>query len=259
MTRPSQKRRPIGFTMAEVLLAVIVLGIGLIMVAAAFPVGANWNRQSAEESVAQVIGQTALAAIQVRYSAADLNGIGEVAEPLPNIGARLPWRMRAYAHDEIVPWPVPASWGPVGDRTGNTNAPRVAPLYSWTALVRRQPNLNPGGENRFDVYILVCKKGELRQTFGTDPGAPGRVAGDPMVGGSYCMPAMARVGLGSVPNGVRVVLDRTGAVARKIGPATSDWSIAPGASDQAWYVPAADGADPQGSPLVYVYVASVSL
>ena len=39
-----------AFSLMEVLLAVFILGIGLIMVATVFPVGADWTRQSTEDT-----------------------------------------------------------------------------------------------------------------------------------------------------------------------------------------------------------------
>src|SRR4051812_41156300 len=49
-----------GFSLVEVLLAIFILGIGMIMVASVFPVGANWTRQTAEGSVSQTIAQSAM-------------------------------------------------------------------------------------------------------------------------------------------------------------------------------------------------------
>ena len=48
-----------GFSLVEVLLATFILGIGMIMVASIFPVGANWTREATEDSVGQVISQAA--------------------------------------------------------------------------------------------------------------------------------------------------------------------------------------------------------
>jgi prepilin-type N-terminal cleavage/methylation domain-containing protein len=61
----SRARR--GFSLVEVLLAVFILGIGLIMVASVFPVGANWTRQTTEQSVAQTIALNAVSVIQNHY------------------------------------------------------------------------------------------------------------------------------------------------------------------------------------------------
>jgi prepilin-type N-terminal cleavage/methylation domain-containing protein len=56
-----------GFSLVEVLLAMFILGIGMIMVASVFPVGANWTRETTEESVAQTIVQDALTVIKTHY------------------------------------------------------------------------------------------------------------------------------------------------------------------------------------------------
>jgi prepilin-type N-terminal cleavage/methylation domain-containing protein len=56
-----------GFSLVEVLLAMFILGIGMIMVASVFPVGANWTRQTTEDSVAQTVVQNALSVIRTHY------------------------------------------------------------------------------------------------------------------------------------------------------------------------------------------------
>ncbi len=60
-------QRRIGFSLVEVLLAIFILGIGLIMVASVFPVGATWTRQATEESIAQTIAQNAYSVLQKHY------------------------------------------------------------------------------------------------------------------------------------------------------------------------------------------------
>src|SRR5690242_19549346 len=82
---PRRERQGRGFSLMEVLLAVFILGIGLIMVATIFPVGADWTRQSTEDSIAQTIAQNAMAIIRDNYAPSSLNG--NTAGRLSTIGA----------------------------------------------------------------------------------------------------------------------------------------------------------------------------
>src|SRR3954453_9704583 len=51
-TRPRASRRRGGFSFAEVMFAVIVLGVGFIMVAAIFPVAIQQTKTTADETTA---------------------------------------------------------------------------------------------------------------------------------------------------------------------------------------------------------------
>src|SRR5256885_1959303 len=64
MARPMPRRmaRPLarrGFSFAEILFAVMILGIGFIMLAAIFPVAIKQTAQTGEESVAAAIAREA--------------------------------------------------------------------------------------------------------------------------------------------------------------------------------------------------------
>lgn len=62
-TRPPARR---AFTFTEVMFAVVILGIGFIMIAAIFPVAIRQNAQSAEESLAIPAAERAVATISPR-------------------------------------------------------------------------------------------------------------------------------------------------------------------------------------------------
>lgn len=55
-----------GFTFTEVMFAVVILGIGFIMIAAIFPVAIRQNAQSAEESVGVTAAERGIAMMQLR-------------------------------------------------------------------------------------------------------------------------------------------------------------------------------------------------
>lgn len=57
-----------GFSLIEVLIAIAILGVGLVMVATIFPVAATWTRQAAEETVASQVALNAVNIIKVKLS-----------------------------------------------------------------------------------------------------------------------------------------------------------------------------------------------
>jgi prepilin-type N-terminal cleavage/methylation domain-containing protein len=65
---PAAPRTVRGFTFTEVMFAVVILGIGFIMVAAIFPVAIRQNAQSAEESLAITAAERGMATLQARAS-----------------------------------------------------------------------------------------------------------------------------------------------------------------------------------------------
>jgi prepilin-type N-terminal cleavage/methylation domain-containing protein len=202
---PAPRRR--GFSLVEVLLAMFILGIGMIMVASVFPVGANWTRQATEESVAQTIVQNALSVIRTHYGPnGDLRaylapdflmldssnhivanfpdnkniilrpGTGRFSttpfwvQALPGF-TNIPLNERAYQFGSSHPFP--ADW--------------TKCTYFWTAVARLNPmHRDPrwtGGDTtngvlmatsyNYDVYILVFRKGAIEQTFRAGDDVPG--------------------------------------------------------------------------------------
>jgi hypothetical protein len=232
----------------------MILGIGLIMLATVFAVAGNWVRQSADESTGQMIGPTAAAAIQARYSAADMGAVTEAVTILPNLGTKMTWRMRTYAFGQPSPWPTP--WRLSTEYNDGSPVRSIPPAFCWTALVRKQPGQVPGISYRYDIFVFVCKKGDAVQTFGTASSAA-RAATDPKdAAGNYYLPVPVSDTFGNMPVGVRGVAQSSGAVFRKLS--TTDATVPMNSSDGVWYVPAADGTDSRLSPTVYVYTTTVS-
>ena len=79
LRRPASARR--GFSFAEVMFAVIILGIGFIMIAAIFPVAIQQTQTSGEESAAAAIA---------REAAATIGNAPQIISPNPNIPASPP-------------------------------------------------------------------------------------------------------------------------------------------------------------------------
>lgn len=194
-----------GFSLVEVLLAVFILGIGLIMVAAIFPVGAKWTAESTQETLAAAIAQNAVETIKYRYTAAAMNGLSTTVAALPGqngtavAGVQIMPSERAYQHGASQPTPA--------------SKPTEC-IYFWTALARRAPTQSAGTANTYDLYILVFRKGAAEHQF-TAPASmagiragsgenyipslvsaaysPGTAVGPPIVG---ALPAMGSYGIG---------------------------------------------------------------
>jgi len=246
-----------GFTLIEVLLAVFILGIGLVMVACIFPVAADWSRQNAEESIASNIARNARTIILTKYApsdfsalAADSAGLATLVA-LPGIAStgKLPLVERAYAYGAVPPYPAAAP---------------VNALYFWTALVRRSPDVSLGtAPNRFDLYILVFKKGEAGQTFTPTPALVAPAINCPGTGGITSSPADSSnvpflaqsTSISSIPIGSIGVGMTSGTVYRILPGPTTSVPLMP-AGETIAYAPPADNTT--ASPLVFVYQTSIS-
>jgi prepilin-type N-terminal cleavage/methylation domain-containing protein len=54
-----------GFSLAELMIALVILGLGLLFIAATLPVGVNYARETAEQGLAEAAGQSALDSIEL--------------------------------------------------------------------------------------------------------------------------------------------------------------------------------------------------
>lgn len=267
-----------GFSLIEVLLAVFILGIGLIMVGTIFPVAGNWTRQSTDDTISQTISQNALSVIQMHYaSGGNLNGnvstITTALQGLPGF-TNIPVSERTYSYGSSSPFP--------------TQNPASATYY-WTALARLQPNMTTSPTKMYDVYIFVFKKGEGSQTYYDTPLSASFVVpsgytevpnvrdtavvtnpagydfhleptliGGPSATGTYN--ASSGTVVGAVPDIGYVGVGATSGTVFKqgvdvtAGTAVARPGIVPG--EAVIFAPPADGTG--NSPLVYVYQTTVS-
>jgi hypothetical protein len=71
-------RRPNGgFSLAELLLAIFILGIGVISVAAIFPAGITLQRQATDDSLGPTVAHSALSLLRSRLSQDDFGGFDD--------------------------------------------------------------------------------------------------------------------------------------------------------------------------------------
>ena len=156
-----RRRGRSGFTLIEVMIAMFILGIGMIMVITIFPVGADWTRQATDNSISQVVAQNALAVIQSHYPS---------NQQLPNAPTTTA-SLAAFPNLGVIP---PAAGITVSEMCYQFGSDKPFPgdvtkaNYFWTALIRPKADVAGGSMTRYDVYILVFKKGDRGQTYG-DP------------------------------------------------------------------------------------------
>ena len=257
---PATLRRA-GFSLVEVLMATMILGVGLIMIASVFPVGATWTRQNAEETVAGFVSRNAVAIIRTKYVAADFKNVSTTLVSVmdttvcPNVAAKLPFVERAYDFGRTAAYPA-----------ANNGA---GALYCWTAMIRKSGvdttngGLPPGTANSYDLYILVFKKGVVEQTFVASGTPLGRdEASDPKDGGGKALVPYLIQGTvldappaPAFPVGSQAIDPASGTVFRKIAKSgtMTNLNLTPA---NAIYAPAADGASV--SPLVFIYTTTIS-
>lgn len=87
-----------GFTLVEVLMAIIILGIGMISIAAIFPAGIAQQRQSSDDVMGSIVAENALSLIRTKVDASQF-GTYEPLDPSyvsSTITGDWPWRRPAF-------------------------------------------------------------------------------------------------------------------------------------------------------------------
>ncbi|MGC8561467.1 MAG: type IV pilus modification PilV family protein [Phycisphaerae bacterium] len=260
-------RRHAGFSMIEILFAIAILALGLLMIAAVFPVAIKWTQQDANKTIGQIIANNAIGIIETKYNASNLTGISTNLAPLPGIvttgttAGTLTLNDRTYEFGSYSPYPAPAL------------APTNTSHYYWTALARLSPD-QPAGGTSVDLYILVYYKGDYTYQY---PYVPSTSSPEPLPGGSYPGAvgssedgsgsgygnAIPFVQAGSLtdpafPIGAIGIDYSSGGVFRKIVNVSGAIVRSDGgpAGDTVLYCPPADNAT--ASPLIYVYTTTVT-
>jgi len=90
-----------GFSLIEVLLAIFILGIGIISIAALFPAGIAQQRQSVDDVIGPIVADNALAILRSKLSQEDFGtfeefGVPTAYTPRPTIPGDWPWRRPAF-------------------------------------------------------------------------------------------------------------------------------------------------------------------
>jgi hypothetical protein len=119
-----------GFSFAEVMFAVVILGIGFIMVASIFPLAIEQNRSTADEAMAACIARDAMSTIQTSTHADDYPS--DTSQP--NV-------TRAFADAS------PALWNEVSTSAINPADPR----YAWVPFFAKADAM---GTLRITVLVV---------------------------------------------------------------------------------------------------------
>ena len=173
-----RRRRAAAFSLVEILIAIFVLSLGLIMIAAIFPVAAKWTAEDAQTSVAQVIAKNAVATIETMEAGATITSATALGPYCYNFGNSSPY---PNANPAPVPLNTASAVPPAGSYYWSAY---IAPASS-TATNAGSGGVDPGptggpagtqGNNFYTIYVFVFNKGDLSNQFATPiSGAPAKV------------------------------------------------------------------------------------
>ena len=77
MNRVRNARPARGFSLVELLLAIFILGIGIISVAAVFPAGIALQRQANDDIMGPIVAKSAFATLRSKLSQDDFGAFGD--------------------------------------------------------------------------------------------------------------------------------------------------------------------------------------
>jgi Tfp pilus assembly protein PilV len=139
MSLHSTTRRALGFTLAEVLISVGILGVGMTMAAALWPAAIRENQNSANSTLGPIICENGIAVIQAKYR---INAVGTKMTVLADPNA-----------------PMPDSSYPIGISTvGKTFDPNFTP--SFVAMGRRLDTTS----NDVQLFVFAVSSHTLSPT-----------------------------------------------------------------------------------------------
>lgn len=133
MNRIMQKSRHAAFTLVEVLIAIAILGVGLIMVASIFPVAATWTRQAAEETVASQVALNAMNIMKTKLTQT----------------AGLAWSATGYYPEGAVV----LSNGKLYRSKNNNNKNSLPPSSDWNEI-------KPDAADKFAKFATIAAMGK---------------------------------------------------------------------------------------------------
>ncbi len=103
-------RRSLAFSLIEVLLAVFILGVGVIAIAALFPAGIAQQRQSVDDTIGPIVANNALAVLRSKLRIDDFGFLS----PSPTVEGDFPWSRPAFfTQPTTLPGSVSVSAGSI--------------------------------------------------------------------------------------------------------------------------------------------------
>jgi prepilin-type N-terminal cleavage/methylation domain-containing protein len=103
MIRIRPLRRPRGFSLVEILLAIFILGIGIISVAAVFPAGIALQRQSNDDTLGPMVAKHAMGVLRSRLRQEDFGSFSDWNPSWPLSPANQPYFVGPLEGNQIKP------------------------------------------------------------------------------------------------------------------------------------------------------------
>jgi len=134
----NRQSRSAGFSFTELLFAIMIMGIGFIMIAAIFPVGLAQTKSNFDETQAANLARAAVAAVQTNAPDAEFNQTGR-AMPLQLTPAGTSVSTQVAESSMISP---------------------SDPRYAWVGFYRREP-----GSTFAQIIVLVLNRADPFRAF----------------------------------------------------------------------------------------------
>jgi len=239
-----------GFSLAETLIALGILAVGMLLVAGVFPVAIQFITTSAEQTTAAVVAEEAFAKVQLYGSKAGINYANLQTNSLTDF-------------NDIniifnIPTPDIGKYEFIYPSTNSSNAGISHKQYCWSAMCRLTRPYNPAEPNYpVQVTVFVCRKAGRSSTFHRRVGGTGNWPEpiDITVTGSGTIVQITKQDY--VSNDSTIVDDQSGQIYRVIKrlPAPDDnriqldrqWT----GGSKAWVIPPAIGGS--RNPCIAVY------
>ena len=179
-----------GLTLVELLVAIGIMGISMMLIAAAFPAGVAMSVAVSDETTAQAVFQHALGVIRDKYSAARINDWA--ARPENDQAPMLPGAYYEAIPDLYLGLDSGGAWDADEGRANRVYQAIAGrnSLFSWTGLIRRAGSSGPMG-NLFHVVIIVSRRpgtgGQFVPNFPNDAEAMGVRSDIPELRSLWCV------------------------------------------------------------------------
>ena len=164
-------RRSLAFSLIEVLLAVFILGVGVIAIAALFPAGIAQQRQSVDDTIGPIVANNALAVLRSKLHPEHfgffVDGFGnpDFDPLLPTIRGDWGWRRPAFF---TKPATLPGS---VSVSAGSISIFNVVAMGGAGAITPSE--IPPAGPPDPPIIITQSERYyPMRSQFSTDPFPP---------------------------------------------------------------------------------------
>jgi prepilin-type N-terminal cleavage/methylation domain-containing protein len=104
MTRVRRNHLPRAFSLIEVLLAIFILGVGVISIAALFPAGIAQQRASVDDSIGPTIANNAISLLRTKLSPDDFGTFEQfgLLSPIPTISGDFSWVRPGFIFEDDV-------------------------------------------------------------------------------------------------------------------------------------------------------------